>query len=70
VTCIVKNCDNQEGEGTFVGNICMPCHIFIAEGRGVHSQIYRNGLVAAVYAIRHAITKYQLPYDDREIIVP
>lgn len=40
--CIVKDCTNLTTEGTFVGDLCMPCHSFIAEGQGVYSQAYRN----------------------------
>jgi hypothetical protein len=42
VKCIVKDCENQSNEGKFKGGICYPCHAFITNGEGVHSQVYRN----------------------------
>jgi hypothetical protein len=29
-------------EEDFVGDLCAPCHEFVATGRGIHSQAYRN----------------------------
>ena len=40
--CIVKDCENHSNEGKFNGDICYPCHAFITNGEGVHSQVYRN----------------------------
>ena len=30
--CIVHNCKNHKGEGTFHGDICMPCYKIITTG--------------------------------------
>jgi len=40
--CTVKDCENHFNEGKFKGDICYPCHAFITNGEGVHSQVYRN----------------------------
>ena len=40
--CIVMDCENHTDEGEFVGDLCSPCHRFVASGRGIHSQAYRN----------------------------
>ena len=40
--CIVKDCENHRHQGTFVGDLCAPCHEFITTGKGDWSQVYRN----------------------------
>jgi hypothetical protein len=40
--CIVKDCMNHTNEGRFVGELCAPCWDYITNGKGVHSQAYRN----------------------------
>ena len=40
--CIVKDCENHKHQGLFVSDLCYPCHQFITEGKGTHSQVYRN----------------------------
>lgn len=40
--CITKDCLNHVNEGEFVGELCAPCWDYIANGKGVHSQAYRN----------------------------
>jgi hypothetical protein len=40
--CIVKDCENHKHEGSFNGDVCSPCYQFIAHGKGVYSQAYRN----------------------------
>ena len=42
VACIVKGCINDKSQGRFVGDLCSPCHAFIATGKGNYSQAYRN----------------------------
>lgn len=42
--CIVNHCVNRLDEGTFVGDLCAPCHRFITSGEGTFSQAYRNSL--------------------------
>ena len=34
VACIVKGCINDKSQGRFVGDLCSPCHAFIATGKG------------------------------------
>ena len=40
--CIVKDCQNHEHQGRFIGSLCSPCHEYITKGEGRHSQAYRN----------------------------
>jgi len=40
--CVVKDCENHKHEGSFNGDVCSPCYQFIAHGKGIHSQAYRN----------------------------
>ena len=42
--CIVLGCDNNSRDGSFVGDLCAPCHTFITTGDGQYSQAYRNSL--------------------------
>jgi len=45
--CKVYDCENESWQGTFDGNLCMPCHDycedFIAQKKQ-YSQVYRNEL--------------------------
>jgi hypothetical protein len=43
--CIVMSCVNQSDQGTFIGDLCLPCHRYITTGEGVHSQAYRNSML-------------------------
>ena len=40
--CAVKDCKNFAHQGKFIGLLCAPCHAFISEGDGLHSQAFRN----------------------------
>ena len=62
--CVVKFCENRSDHGNFVGDICAPCHAFIAEGRGVHNQIFRNAMEAARVMLDCASQVYAIT-DDR-----
>jgi hypothetical protein len=42
--CIVLGCENWSDQGMFEGNLCQPCHNFIAKGEDRYSQAYRNSL--------------------------
>ena len=47
--CIAKGCENHVGdvgEGTFVGDLCSPCHSFISTGEPNGSQACRDALLA------------------------
>jgi len=46
--CIVWNCTNQTSEGSFIGDLCSPCHQFVTSGEGRYSQAYRNALKVIV----------------------
>ena len=43
-TCKVFGCTNKSNEGTFVGEFCLPCYMYITRSEGTHSQAYRNAL--------------------------
>ena len=40
--CTVKNCQNHVNEGKFIGDLCAPCWDYLTNGKGIHSQAYRN----------------------------
>ena len=40
--CITKDCTNHVNEGKFIGDLCAPCWEYITNGKGIHSQAYRN----------------------------
>lgn len=42
--CKILGCTNKSNQGTFVGDFCLPCYIFITKGEGKYSQAYRNAL--------------------------
>lgn len=50
--CIVYRCENHTDEGTFVGDLCAPCHAFVTgvkvPGTGGYSQAYRNAIALGV----------------------
>ena len=54
--CITANCENTSDLGTFVGDLCAPCHEFVTRGEGRYSQAYRNSLriVSSEFARRMA----------------
>lgn len=54
--CIVLNCANHSEEGEFVGDLCAPCHQFVAEGKGRYSQAYRNALAEGTSAVLGSLT--------------
>jgi hypothetical protein len=44
--CKVKDCENHEHEGLFIGFLCSPCYRFLNTGEGKTSQLYRNTIAA------------------------
>lgn len=50
-SCIVYRCENHSDEGVFIGDLCGPCHAFVASPfkASRYSQAYRN-------AVRMALT--------------
>lgn len=53
--CIVDKCENQEWQGRFHGNLCMPCYEFLAkelERKKQFSQAYRNHINKCVDYLR------------------
>jgi len=51
--CIVKECKNQDHQGRFIDNLCSPCHRYITDGEGTHSQMYRNTVAKQQEAYAH-----------------
>jgi hypothetical protein len=61
--CIVFGCLNHKDEGTFVGNLCGPCHHFITTGKGDavgSSQIYRNAVSCFVERLAGKLSTFLL----------
>ena len=44
--CHVKDCENHNHQGLFIGFLCSPCYEFLSTGQGKHSQLYRNTVAA------------------------
>jgi hypothetical protein len=41
--CIVPKCRNHTDEGSFIGDLCMPCHNFLMDpATSKYSQLYMN----------------------------
>jgi hypothetical protein len=40
--CTIKDCQNHVNEGKFIGELCAPCWDYLTNGKGIHSQAYRN----------------------------
>ncbi len=38
--CLVKGCENQYGDGEFVGDLCRPCYNMLSEGRLIPSKAW------------------------------
>ncbi len=55
--CIVKDCKNHTHQGTFVGELCAPCHEFITTGEGLYSQAYRNAIKTASLLLNQLVVK-------------
>jgi len=47
--CIVKGCENYHGQGTFIGDLCAPCHEMITTGIIHHCNITFIGDMARKY---------------------
>lgn len=43
--CMVHNCTNVSNQGQFIGDVCLSCYDFIVEGKGQHSQVFRNATI-------------------------
>lgn len=59
--CIVFGCLNHKDEGTFVGDLCGPCHNFIVTGKSDvagSSQIYRNAVSHFVERLTGRLSKF------------
>ena len=58
--CIVKGCENRSDTGTFVGDVCAPCHLFLMTGRGTTSAVFRLTTAALNRHIVEEATSAQL----------
>lgn len=79
VRCVVAKCENHTDQGTFVGQLCAPCHTFVSMGLAGNSQAQRNavdfvarrlgGVVAAFLERQLAFTvKGQPMISDKELL--
>jgi hypothetical protein len=66
--CIVMDCANHTDEGKFIGDLCAPCHEFVATGRGVHSQAYRNAKRIEPRRVTFDLEFLALDDDDRSVL--
>lgn len=66
--CIVLDCTNYQHEGKFVGELCYPCHQFVVDGCGVHSQAFRNAVEASAFAALNHIQDDRVPLVERRVI--
>jgi len=61
--CIVFGCLNHKDEGTFVGDLCGPCHNFITTGKGDvagSSQVYRNAVSCFIERLTKRLSTFLL----------
>ena len=65
--CVVQDCENHQHEGSFNGDLCSPCFQFIAHGKGINSQAYRN-----THPVKEQLTDEEIlqVYSESEIWVP
>jgi len=65
--CLVRECDNHKGEGTFVGDLCGPCHHMLMTGEIRHGATFvhemRDALVRACADLK--IMSSELARDTR-----
>ena len=65
--CIVDGCVNHTNEGKFIGGLCAPCWEYITNGKGIHSQAYRNAHPKPQYLFVYHTTKgIELGYAPHE----
>lgn len=50
--CIVHKCRNHKGEGSFSGDICLPCHIMLVEGKVSHTDSFLGDLVKQIELLK------------------
>lgn len=62
--CHVKNCENHEHQGLFVGIVCSPCYEFLSKGKGKYSQLYRNTVAAEREACAKVADNGRFLHDD------
>ena len=48
IKCIVKGCENHKHQGTFVGDLCFPCHEMLITGKLGHGNTFIHRLVKSV----------------------
>jgi hypothetical protein len=56
VKCLVKGCQNHQGEGGFVGDLCSPCHRMITQGLvDEHGLTFIHALAKKLLAIKYLV---------------
>jgi len=58
--CHVKDCENHDYQGLFIGIVCSPCYEFLSVGRGKTSQLYRNTIEAEREACANACNELHI----------
>lgn len=46
-SCIVHGCQNRTDQGTFVGDLCRPCHDYLASGKIGPTTSFLGGMIPA-----------------------
>ena len=59
--CIVFGCVNHNHQGTFVGNLCSPCHSMIVSGEPKFGQTFVHEMQARIKELEAALIGV-LPY--------
>jgi hypothetical protein len=58
VRCVANNCQNYTDQGVFCGDLCAPCHAFVAVGMPGDSQAQRNATHFVVHRIGTVISAF------------
>jgi cytochrome c5 len=63
--CIVFGCVNHNHQGTFVGNLCSPCHSMIVSGEPKFGQTFVHEMQARIKELESALRSIlQIPNSD------
>jgi hypothetical protein len=46
-SCIVHGCQNRNNQGIFIGNLCKPCHDYLASGKIGATTSFLGGMIPA-----------------------
>jgi hypothetical protein len=58
--CIVFGCSNRKHQGTFIGNLCSPCHDMLVSGEPKFGQTFVHEMQALVEELSYIKANYYL----------